>query len=136
VQRAPYDYRADPAVSRFAADRPIVVFDSECVLCCAFAQFILRHDRNDRFRLLAAQSPTGAAPVLLRQKFRRAGGEGFSALQHYRKGEGSAVPQPLTHLTLLNFGAALSRKGRRQQDAASVLTTRSTQGSHLLTRQN
>jgi predicted DCC family thiol-disulfide oxidoreductase YuxK len=61
VQRAPYDYRADPAVPRFADDRPIVVFDGECVLCSRFVQFILRHDRNGRFRLLAAQSPTGAA---------------------------------------------------------------------------
>jgi predicted DCC family thiol-disulfide oxidoreductase YuxK len=61
VQRAPYDYRADPAVPRFTDDRPIVVFDGECVLCCSFAQFILRHDRNGRFRLLAAQSPIGGA---------------------------------------------------------------------------
>jgi predicted DCC family thiol-disulfide oxidoreductase YuxK len=61
VQRAPYDYRADPAVPPFADDRPIVVFDGECVLCSRFVQFILRHDRNGRFRLLAAQSPIGAA---------------------------------------------------------------------------
>jgi predicted DCC family thiol-disulfide oxidoreductase YuxK len=61
VQRAPYDYRADPGVPRFADDLPIVVFDRECVLCSRFVQFILRHDRNGRFRLLAAQSPIGTA---------------------------------------------------------------------------
>ena len=61
VQRAPYDYRADPTVPRFADDRPIVVFDGECVLCSRFVQFILRHDRNGRFRLMAGQSPVGAA---------------------------------------------------------------------------
>jgi predicted DCC family thiol-disulfide oxidoreductase YuxK len=61
VQRAPYDYRADPAVPRFADDRPVIVFDGKCVLCSSFAQFILRKDRSARFRLLAAQSDLGNA---------------------------------------------------------------------------
>jgi len=61
VTRAPYDYRADPAVPRFADDRPIIVFDGKCVLCSSFAHFILRTDRAGRFRLLAAQSPLGTA---------------------------------------------------------------------------
>jgi predicted DCC family thiol-disulfide oxidoreductase YuxK len=61
VQRAPYDYRADPAVPRFADDRPVIIFDGKCVLCSSFAQFILRKDRSARFRLLAAQSDLGNA---------------------------------------------------------------------------
>ena len=61
VQRAPYDYRSDPAVPRFADDRPIIVFDGKCVLCSWFARFILRTDRAGRFRLAAAQSPLGVA---------------------------------------------------------------------------
>ena len=61
MQRAPYDYRADPAVPRFADDRPVIVFDGKCVLCSSFAQFILRKDRSARFRLLAAQSELGNA---------------------------------------------------------------------------
>jgi predicted DCC family thiol-disulfide oxidoreductase YuxK len=61
VQRAPFDYRADPAVPRFADDRPIIIFDGKCVACSAFAGFILRHDRDRRFRLLAAQSAIGDA---------------------------------------------------------------------------
>jgi predicted DCC family thiol-disulfide oxidoreductase YuxK len=61
VQRAPYEYRADPAVPRFADDRPVIVFDGQCVLCSAFAQFILRKDHRARFRLLAAQSELGDA---------------------------------------------------------------------------
>jgi predicted DCC family thiol-disulfide oxidoreductase YuxK len=61
VQRAPYEYRADPAVPRFADDRPVVVFDGKCVLCCSSAQFIMRKDRDARFRLLAAQSELGNA---------------------------------------------------------------------------
>jgi predicted DCC family thiol-disulfide oxidoreductase YuxK len=61
VQRAPYDYRNDPAVPHFADDRPIIIFDGKCVLCSAFARFILRTDRAGRFRLLAAQSTLGTA---------------------------------------------------------------------------
>ena len=61
MQRAPYDYRADPAAPRFADDRPVIVFDGKCVLCSSFAQFILRKDHDARFRLLAAQSELGSA---------------------------------------------------------------------------
>lgn len=61
MQRAPYEYRADPAVPRFADDRPVIVFDGQCVLCSTFAQFILRKDHRARFRLLAAQSELGDA---------------------------------------------------------------------------
>jgi len=61
VQRAPHQYRADPAVPRLADDRPVIVFDGKCVLCCSSVQFILRKDRNARFRLLAAQSELGNA---------------------------------------------------------------------------
>jgi predicted DCC family thiol-disulfide oxidoreductase YuxK len=61
VQRAPYKYRDDPAVPPFADDRPIIIFDGKCVLCSAFARFVLRTDHAGRFRLMAAQSPLGAA---------------------------------------------------------------------------
>ena len=40
---------------------PVVLFDAQCVLCSANAQFILRHDRARRFRLAAMQGPVGAA---------------------------------------------------------------------------
>jgi predicted DCC family thiol-disulfide oxidoreductase YuxK len=61
MAREAFSYRTDPAVPSFPDDRPIIIFDGKCVLCCAFAQFILRHDRERRFRLLAAQTPIGAA---------------------------------------------------------------------------
>jgi predicted DCC family thiol-disulfide oxidoreductase YuxK len=61
MPRAPYDYRNDPELPPFADDRPIIVFDGRCVLCSRFARFVLRTDRADRFRLLAAQSPLGTA---------------------------------------------------------------------------
>jgi predicted DCC family thiol-disulfide oxidoreductase YuxK len=61
MRSAPYSYRSDPAVPAFPDDRPIVIFDGHCVLCSRFARFILRTDRPRRFRLMAAQSPVGAA---------------------------------------------------------------------------
>jgi len=59
--REPFSYRRDPAVPPFPDDRPIIIFDGKCVLCSRFAQFIMRTDRHRRFRMLAAQSPVGAA---------------------------------------------------------------------------
>ena len=46
-----------------ALDRngPIILFDAECVLCSANAQFVLRHDAAGRFRLASMQGETGAA---------------------------------------------------------------------------
>jgi predicted DCC family thiol-disulfide oxidoreductase YuxK len=61
MRRAPYEYRTDPAVPRFSDDRPVIIFDGNCVLCSWFARFILREDRSGRFRLLAAQSALGTA---------------------------------------------------------------------------
>lgn len=59
--REPYSWRGDVDVPAFPDDRPILIFDGHCVLCSSFARFILRHDRQHRFRLLAAQTPLGAA---------------------------------------------------------------------------
>jgi predicted DCC family thiol-disulfide oxidoreductase YuxK len=42
------------------ADGPIILFDAECILCSANAQFVLRHDRGARFRLASIQSAAGA----------------------------------------------------------------------------
>ena len=61
LARAAFAYRSDPAVPRFRDDRPVIVFDGRCVLCSGFARFVLRHDRRRQFRLLAAQTPLGAA---------------------------------------------------------------------------
>lgn len=61
VTRDAFSYRVDPTVPAFPDDRPIIVFDGNCVLCSRFAQFILRTDRKHRFRLMAAQTPVGAA---------------------------------------------------------------------------
>ena len=57
----PYSYRRDPAVPKFRDDRPIIIFDGYCALCSGWAQFVLRHDRHGKYRLLRAQSPLGRA---------------------------------------------------------------------------
>jgi len=40
---------------------PIILFDAECILCSANAQFVLRHDRAAQFRLASIQGGAGAA---------------------------------------------------------------------------
>ena len=60
-ERGPYSYRADSAVPPFPDDKPIIVFDGKCVLCSRWARFVMRHDADKRFRLLAAQTPLGIA---------------------------------------------------------------------------
>lgn len=44
----------------FGQDKPIILFDAECVLCSANAQFILKHDRSGHFRLASMQGEAGA----------------------------------------------------------------------------
>ena len=58
---APYSYRRDPAVPAFPDDRPIIVFDGHCSMCSGWARFVLKHDRQQRFRLLPAQTDLGRA---------------------------------------------------------------------------
>jgi len=41
-------------------DSPIIVFDAECVLCSANAQFVLTHDKARHFRLASMQGDAGA----------------------------------------------------------------------------
>jgi predicted DCC family thiol-disulfide oxidoreductase YuxK len=59
--RTAYSYRSDPAVPKFADDRPVIVFDGHCALCSGWASFILRRDRHATYRLLPAQTPLGRA---------------------------------------------------------------------------
>ena len=42
-------------------NRPIIVFDAECLLCSANAQFVLDHDRHGRFLLASMQGEAGSA---------------------------------------------------------------------------
>lgn len=41
--------------------RPIIVFDAECLLCSANAQFVLNHDRRGLFLLASMQGEAGSA---------------------------------------------------------------------------
>lgn len=56
-----YSYRADPDVPDFPDGDPVLIFDGECVMCSHSAQFVLRHERRQRCRFAAAQSPLGQA---------------------------------------------------------------------------
>lgn len=40
-------------------DSAIIVFDGVCVLCNGWVRFLLRHDRNRRYRFAAMQSAPG-----------------------------------------------------------------------------
>jgi predicted DCC family thiol-disulfide oxidoreductase YuxK len=57
----PYSYRTDPQVPAFPDDRPLIVFDGECVLCSGFARFVAKRDPSGQFRFTAAQSELGQA---------------------------------------------------------------------------
>lgn len=61
MNATPYSYRFDAAVPPFPDDRPVIVFDGHCVLCCGWAAFVLRHDRLGKFRFVTAQSELGQA---------------------------------------------------------------------------
>lgn len=56
-----FDGTGDPSAAPLPTDRPIIIFDGHCVMCSAFARFVLRHDRRERFLLMAAQLPRGQA---------------------------------------------------------------------------
>jgi predicted DCC family thiol-disulfide oxidoreductase YuxK len=48
-------------MDRKLAAGPIILFDAECILCSANAQFVLSHDRARRFRLASMQGEVGSA---------------------------------------------------------------------------
>ena len=58
---AVFSYRGDPHVPDFKDDKPIIVFDGHCVLCFRWANFVIKHDKQNRFRMLAAQSDLAEA---------------------------------------------------------------------------
>ncbi|MBB3935683.1 thiol-disulfide oxidoreductase DCC family protein [Aureimonas phyllosphaerae] len=51
----------EAAQLRPETDGPIILFDAECVLCSANAQFVLDHDKAGRFRLASMQGDVGQA---------------------------------------------------------------------------
>jgi predicted DCC family thiol-disulfide oxidoreductase YuxK len=56
-----FSYRDDADVPDFDDGRPIIVFDGHCVFCSGWVRFILKQDRQARFRFIAAQTPLGDA---------------------------------------------------------------------------
>jgi predicted DCC family thiol-disulfide oxidoreductase YuxK len=43
------------------ASPAIIVFDGVCALCNGWVRFLLRHDRRERYRFAAMQTPAGRA---------------------------------------------------------------------------
>ena len=46
---------------RATDDGPVIVFDGVCVLCNGWVTFLLKHDREGRYRFAAMQSAAGRA---------------------------------------------------------------------------
>ncbi|MEM7546136.1 MAG: DCC1-like thiol-disulfide oxidoreductase family protein [Pseudomonadota bacterium] len=59
--RAPYSFRTDPVVPRFAYDAPFAVMDGKCAICSRGARMIHRYDRSGAIRIITAQSALGRA---------------------------------------------------------------------------
>jgi predicted DCC family thiol-disulfide oxidoreductase YuxK len=47
--------------AKIDTDGPIILFDAECILCSANAQFVLSQDKEKRFRLASMQGEVGSA---------------------------------------------------------------------------
>lgn len=43
---------------------PVIVFDGVCVLCNRWIGFLLKHDREQRYRFAAMQTPAGRALLI------------------------------------------------------------------------
>jgi predicted DCC family thiol-disulfide oxidoreductase YuxK len=56
-----YSYRDDPEVPSFPDDKPVIVFDGQCVFCSGWVKFALKRDKKKAYRFMTAQSLTGAA---------------------------------------------------------------------------
>lgn len=81
--------------------RPIVVFDTDCVLCSGMVRFVLAHERGPELRFAGAWSATGVA-LAERHGFTRANLNGtFLVIE-----EGRA-------LTRSEAGIAIARRLRR-----------------------
>ena len=61
LQKQHYSYREDPEVPPFDDDRPIVVFDGDCVFCSRSMRVLARLDQARLFRMTPAQGKLGAA---------------------------------------------------------------------------
>ncbi|HEY1385055.1 MAG TPA: DCC1-like thiol-disulfide oxidoreductase family protein [Dongiaceae bacterium] len=49
----------DPTLTGLSRGAPVMVYDGACNLCHGWVRFVLKRDRADRLRFLAAQSPLG-----------------------------------------------------------------------------
>jgi len=48
-------------LAQIGGGHPVIIYDGRCRMCSGFVRFVLRCDRRDCFRFIAAQSSLGAA---------------------------------------------------------------------------
>lgn len=53
------DDMQDITTSELCKGQSLIVFDGHCVLCSGFFRFVLKHDRQQKFRFATAQSKLG-----------------------------------------------------------------------------
>lgn len=97
---------------------PVIVFDGVCVLCSRWVDFILRHDRHERFRLAAMQGAHGRA--LLEAHGLAADDPSSFLLVHDGIGytDTDAIARVLHELGWRASSVALRMLPRRSRDAA------------------
>jgi predicted DCC family thiol-disulfide oxidoreductase YuxK len=49
----------DPTLTGLSRGHPVMVYDGACNLCHGWVRFVLKRDRKEHLRFLAAQSPLG-----------------------------------------------------------------------------
>ena len=53
--------KLDHTIGKLIADKNVIVFDGECVLCNRFFKFVYKHDAKAQFHFMTAQSVAGEA---------------------------------------------------------------------------
>ena len=94
------------------SDNPILLYDGVCGLCNRFVQFVLKHDREDRFRFAALQSGFAGA-ILKRHGVDAVGLDTVYLVRNYQRPSESVVNRSDAAAAVLSelggFWSVLSR---------------------------
>ena len=95
-------------------DQPVIVFDGQCVLCSASAQFVLRRDRHRRFRVCVAQSDAG------RRFYREVGLDPDAMATMIVVADGRVLSNRMRRWRFSNARLAVADRGRRADRAGDA----------------
>ena len=106
----PYD------IHNITQQHDIILFDAICVICNGWAKFLMKHDRDKKFKLASVQSPLGEAIL----KHYGMSTEHYSTMVVIFKGqrylESTALLKVMQHLglpfALMNIGYLIPRSLR------------------------